>query len=129
MSKTCCAHLCWITEEALGAHNRVLYGPHLLGLRTAAHGNCSSAETDSTHCHLLPCLRHQARRATQVRFEAERGREGLQRQLAALDSHAHVLAQRLEDADLENHALTHKVPSGALRTVLDPPTRKHLVVP
>jgi len=44
-----------------------------------------------------------------VRFEAERGREGLQRQLAALDGHAHVLAQRLEDAELEKHALEHRV--------------------
>ena len=44
-----------------------------------------------------------------MRFEAERGREGLQRQLAALDGHAHVLAQRLEDAELENHALEHRV--------------------
>ena len=45
----------------------------------------------------------------QVRFEAERSREGLQRQLAALDGHAHVMAQRLEDAELETHALEHKV--------------------
>ena len=55
------------------------------------------------------CLTECALRSSQVRFEAERGREGLQRQLAALDGHAHVLAQRLEDAELENHALEHKV--------------------
>jgi hypothetical protein len=59
-----------------------------------------------------------------VRFEAERSREGLQRQLGALDGHAHVLAQRLEDAELENHALEHKVRGSAARTKT---TSHHLV--
>ena len=38
----------------------------------------------------------------QVRFQQEQSREGLQRQLAAMDGQLHILQARLEDSQAEN---------------------------
>lgn len=44
-----------------------------------------------------------------MRFEAERAREQLQRQLAAAEGRAGVLQTRVDDVLADNRALRHKV--------------------